>query len=258
MRFLLLPLYFCLPAAMALGSWKAEAKAFSFKTEAMAAYVRGGGGLSRVAQDTYGNSSGAAIFADEPVKFNLLGEIGAQFTLGALNIRLGLEVLRPKETLIEGKNSSSTTLFTLTSAVFAYSPTMTFEYVYSDLNVVRFYGFLSAGYSFVTLDNEYEMTTAGNTAFSPATSYTEKADGTAMGGVLGMGFETMFVDNATFSLDVGYRHLVVDNFKHKGTGAIIGDSSISKGDPVLNQDGSARKLDLGGLTIGAMFRFYIN
>ena len=234
----------------------AEGKAFTFKEGGLAAYVRGGAGVSRLRQDAYANSSGSAVFADDNVKMNTFGEVGAQFVVGVFNMRLGIEALRPKEMVIQGKNAGGSELFELTSGVFAYSPSLTFEYVYSSMGFVRFYSFLTASYSFVTLDNKYEMTTAGNTAFSPATSYTEKAEGTAVGGVLGFGFETMFADNATFSLDFGYRHLVVNNFKHKAAGVVIGDT-VAKGDPVLNSDGSKRQLDMGGLNVGVMFRFYI-
>ena len=244
--------------AVVFGASQAQAKVFSYNNQTFAAFVRGGSGLSRLGQDAYVHSSGAStVFADDPVKFNLFGEVGLQIAMGSVNMRLGLEALRPKETLIEGKNSSGTSLFTLTSGVFAYSPSVTFEFIYSVLGGVRFYSFLTASYSFVTLDNKYEMTAAGTTAFSPATSYTEKADGSAFGGMLGLGFETVFVDNATFSLDFGYRHLVVDNFKHKADGTVIGDM-VAKGDTVMNHNGSARKLDLGGVSMGAIFRFYIN
>ncbi|MGE0762722.1 MAG: outer membrane beta-barrel protein [Bdellovibrionales bacterium] len=245
--------------ALLLSPLAAEARVFSFKDRTVAGFVRGGGINSQLAQDAFANSSGVStVFSNSDVAFNFFGEIGVQFSGGPLSVRLGIEALRPKELEIKGKNASDAELFTLHSAVFAYSPTLTIEYVYSAMESVRFYGYAAVGYSFVTLDNQYDMTSTGLTAFSPVTSHTEKGDGSGISGQLGLGFETMFVDNTTFSLDFGYRHLVVDNFKHKAANTTISQGAVAKGDSMLNHDGTARKLDLGGLTAGITFRFYIH
>lgn len=230
---------------------RAEAKDFNYGTRSFAAFVRGGAGLSQVAQDMFANAPGTAGFDDSEVKANVFAELGAQYSSGRANFRFGLEALRPKEMMIDGKNAGGTKLYTLTSSIFAYSPTITMEYIYSTLGPIAFYATFGIGYSFVTFENKYEMVTPA------ATVYNEKGSGSAPGGTFGFGFEILFVDNATFSLDFGYRYLVVKNFKHTASGTLPG-GSVTKGDAVENADGDPRRIDLGGLSAGLTLRFYIN
>lgn len=236
----------------------AEAKVFSYQNQTVAGYIRGGGGLSRLGQDAFIHSSGNATqFTDEDVQYNFSGELGAQFSMGAVNMRLGVEALRPKELEMKGTNASNAELFTLTSSVFVFSPMVTFEYVYSSGPSARFYGYAGLGYSMVTLDNHYEMTAAGTAAFT-LQSYTEKGDATAYSTVAGMGFETLFVDNVAFAMDLGYRYLVVNGLKHKGSYSTIAQGAVNKGDKVENANGTDRSLDLSGITVNASFKFFVN
>lgn len=215
--------------------------------------------MSRVKQDPFVYSSGSQseFTAAQSVSMNTFGELGVQFVTGNLIVRMGVEALRPKVLTAVGKNSGGTELFTLTSSVFGMHPNIAFEYIYSKLGNTRFYFLLGGGAAQVTLDNQYEFTTDGTTAYSLA-DYTEKSEVWAYSGQVGVGFETHFVDNSTFSMDFGYRYLPVTGLKHKIANTTLAQGSVAPGAPVLNHDGGARQLDLGGFHVGMTFRFYID
>lgn len=242
---------------LALACGAADAKMFSFNNQNVAAYVRGGAGMSRLHQDAFANSSGNFEFSDDEVAYNFSGELGFQYTIGSLAFRLGVEAIRPKELDISAQTSAGVDMFTVSSSVFAYAPMITMEYVLTTWGGTRFYGFAGGGYSTVTFNNKYVVTPVAQGTLSVGPTYTEKGLATAMPIIAGTGFETLFTDNVTFSLDVGYRHMVVTKFKHQAAGAIIG-GTVAKGDPINNMDGDARTLDLGGAMINASFKFYMN
>lgn len=253
MRFLLLGL-----GILTLHTGVAEARVFSFANENLAAFIRGGGGISRANQDAFANSSGTQTdFSGPGAQYNFSGEFGFLYASGPLRFRLGIEALSPKKVEATGKNTSDVDLVKVTSTVFSYAPMLTLEYVYSQAGSVLFYSYLGVGYANVTVDNKYEMAAQGLITYNPLTDHTEKSETTAMPIVGGLGFETMFVDNVTFSLDFGYRHLKINNLKYKADVSTF-TGSESKGQPVQNHDGSNRQLDLGGLTVNASFKFYIS
>ncbi|MCB0407076.1 MAG: hypothetical protein KDD34_02665, partial [Bdellovibrionales bacterium] len=88
--------------------WPAEARKFSFKTEDMAAYFRGTGGLSAVDQDAFSKSSGnGTTLSSEKPNINYGAELGFLFKIHeAINFRLGAEILQAKVSQVKGTNSS--------------------------------------------------------------------------------------------------------------------------------------------------------
>src|SRR5689334_20957376 len=107
----------------------AGAKVFSFQNGNVAGYIRGGTQLLSLDQDAFVHSSGTQTeFPDSGVKYGFNGEIGFQFSMGPLALRLGAEAFHPKELEIIGSDSSGSQLFTLTSSVFVFSPMLTLEY----------------------------------------------------------------------------------------------------------------------------------
>jgi hypothetical protein len=238
-------------------SGAADARVFSFEKENMAAYLRASAGTNSADQDAFVHSSGTGtVFGEEGTKYSFSGEMGAQMSMGSLNVRLGIEALRPKEVLIDGNNAGGSKLFTLTSEIFVWGPTLSLEYVYSSIGSVRFYSYVGGTYMMVDMDNQYDMTAAGTLAYG-ANDYTEKGSATGYSSQAGLGFETMFVDNVTFSMDFGYRYLVVKDLKHKHNETTI-QGAVTKGDPMINDNGTERAFDLSGFTVGATFRFYID
>jgi opacity protein-like surface antigen len=122
----------------------------------------------------------------------------------------------------------------------------------------RFYLAGGAGLAMVTVENRYAMTAAGKSQ-TGLSDFNELMEGTATSGHVGLGMETLFTDNVTFTMDVGYRYLPVTALKYKGDAKTLQKpGGVSKGDPVVNADGSSRTLNMGGLIIGVGFRFYLN
>jgi hypothetical protein len=131
-----------------------------------------------------------------------------------------------------------------------------------DLNVIHTpnsKGFIGAGvgYSYVKLENIYTFTTAGSTAYSPMSSFTERATGNAVATVAYVGWETYFTDNATIVFDGGYRYIPVRKMSHQNPTTTF-QGTVAKGDSMQNDAGVNRLINLSGAYVGASFRFYIN
>lgn len=248
-----------LPLLLIIAGHEASARKFSFNSEDMAAFFRGTGGLSAVDQDAFDKSSGAATsLSSEKSSFNYGVELGFLLKIHeTLNLRLGAEILQAKVSEVKGKNASGTELFTLESDIFAFNPMANLEFAWGASETSRFIGYLGFGLASVRLDNKYEMTTTGTSELSQ-NSFTEKSEGSFVNGVVGVGWEGLFVDNVTAMVDVGYRFLDVNKLKHSADNPVMGGGTASKGSEVTNADGSQRTFDLGGPYIGLSFRFYID
>lgn len=238
----------------------AEARVFNYKDSEVAAYVRGTGGLSQLAQDSFANSSGPGTTVDGSTKYNYGGEVGFMFGLGTnFHVRIGAEVLQENPVVGDGTNSSGVSYYTLNSSVFVFNPNVAFEYVYSATGNMRFYSVFGIGYANVTVVNDYKMTGPGQTALTVG-DFKETMDTNVLSGQVGFGLETLFTDNVTFMADVGYRYLPVKSLKYKAdtVNILSPTTGVHKGDQVVNQDGSKRTMNLGGLFAGVAFRFYLN
>jgi hypothetical protein len=76
---------------------------------------------------------------------------------------------------------------------------------------------------------------------------------------MGQGFvggELLIFDNVTWSIDLGYRYLVVNNYKSNRDSQTT-RGMIYKGNSLNNTDGTARSTDLGGYMAGTSLRIYI-
>lgn len=238
---------------------EAHARKFSFAAEDMAAYFRGTGGMSAVEQNAFNKASGSdTTLSSEKSTFNYGGELGFLFKVHeTLNFRVGAEILQAKVSDVKGANASGSERFTLESDIFAFNPMAHVEYVWGTGESSRFVGYFGMGLASVRLDNKYEMTTTGTSELSQS-SFTEKSNGSFINGVVGLGWEGLFVDNTTVMLDVGYRFLDVNKLKHSADNPVMGGGMATKGSEVTNADGSQRTFNLGGPFIGLSFRFYID
>ena len=238
----------------------ANARKFSFKTEDVAAYFRGTGGLSALGQSAFKDSisSSTISFSSEAPTLNLGGELGmlVKFT-EQVNLRIGAMVLQSKIGGIKGSSpSTSAEFFELESDIFVFNPQAVFEYTFKGTATSRFVLYAGLGYANVRLDNKYNINATGETELG-VSSYTEKSEGNFISGVVGVGWEGLFVDNVTAFVDVGYRFLDANKMKHKTDEAVIG-GNVTKGSELNNSNGQVRTLDLGGPFIGLAFRFYID
>lgn len=236
----------------------ASAKVFSFQANKSGAYIRGALGTSGVGQKAFADAPDVAVTHDDEESSSVFSaEIGAQLSFESFNLRVGLETLRPKS-VDSVASVGAAPQYTVTSEIFSFGPTVTFEFISTTMQSVRFFYYAGGSYHWVTMDNTYDLTSAGQTTFNPRTDHTEKAETTAQSYFAGMGFEMMFADNVTFAGDFGYRYMPVAGFKHKSAGQDMAQGTVVKGDKVLNADGTDREFDMSGFTVGLGFRFYID
>ncbi len=236
---------------------QAEARVFNYKEESFAVYFRGTGALSKMDQEAFKYGSGDQTTFDKGVVHHLSGEFGILYVASpTLNVRLAGEIIQAGSVDAVGSNAAGTKLMDLRSEVHAINPNVTFEFIYAQQAQLRFLAYLGAGMASVTMDNSYTMTADGTSLYGNGDTV-EKAQASSISYHGGLGFEVLMADTTTFQMDLGYRHLQVKDLKHKGDGIVIPNTNVSKGQPVLNYEGSKRSFDMSGLYVGASFRFYI-
>jgi hypothetical protein len=239
-------------------SGAAEARVFNYKDAPVAAYVRGTGGFSQLAQDTFANEEGAGTSVETSTKYNYGAELGFAFALGATtHLRVGAEIIQENPVNDKGNDKNGIERYTLNSTVFIFNPNIALEHVWSTNGPLRYYWVLGAGYANVTAANDYKLTDAGTSNLGGVTDFKESMSAYALSGQFAMGLETLFTDNVTVMVDAGYRYLPVRELKYSSDVTNFMGAQ-KKGDPVLNADGSKRTMNLGGLFVGLAFRFYLN
>lgn len=237
----------------------AEARVFSYKDRRFAPFVRGSLGYSQLQDAAFADSSGATTSTTGGVTWNYGGELG--FALGlteTLFMRIGAEVISAKDSDVKGASPAGVDWMTIDSSVFVFNPNVAFEYYYNQINNLRFFTAVSFGMANFTLENRYDLTPAGTTANGGKADFIEKAEANTYSATASMGLETLFTDNVTVLIDLGYRYLEASELKLKGNVNSFGNPSGAKGDVLKNADGSARSLDLGGFYTSLTFRFYLN
>jgi hypothetical protein len=246
-------------AGTAFTGTNAVARVFSYQDASVAMFIRATGGPSNVGNTPFDNSSGTDTSINTSSDYQYSGEFGSVISLGSMvNLRLGVELMRHHPAEGAGKNPSDQERFQLESSTFIFHPNISVEVIHKVFGNTRFFFYAGAGYADVTVDNAYTMTAQGTTDFGIG-DYTEKLAGSTYSGFGGIGLETLFVDNVTFSADFGYRYMSVGTLKYKGAAnTILSPSGVGKGDTALNHDGNKRSLDLGGIYVGVGFRFHLN
>lgn len=238
----------------------AEARVFSYKDALMAPYIRVTGAMVGASDNAFDGSSGDDTdLGKGAADYGYSGEVGLSFGLSQnLNFRVGAEIMRPHPVRTSGANPvSEANRFDLESTIFVFSPMATVEYVYRMMGNTRFFGSLSVGMADVTVENRYDMTATGTTDLGVA-DFTEKLSGVSTPILAGIGLETLFSANATFTFEFGYRYMPVNSLKYKSdVQNIVDTGGGNKGETVLNHDGSKRKVDLSGIFLSAGFRFYV-
>ena len=234
----------------------AEARVFDFKSERFATYFGGTYGTTNLRATPYDISSGNGVSVDKKSLTGASGEVGFILAGEKLSLKIGVEVLVPQhQTAITGNNAAGTNYFSLDSQTLAYVPEVAVEYLaYRDATSHAMLGF-GFGYAFVTLQNKYAMTAAGQAALGVG-SYTESAHAQTMAAQIYGGYEAIFTDTVTASFKAGYRYLPVTSLKGtQNASAITG--SQSDGSVLVNMDGGDRRLDLSGAFVGVSFNFYL-
>lgn len=237
-----------------------QARVFDFKSATVAPYIRGTGGTTPLGQDAFIHGSGVGTTLTSKSNYNYSGEVGLNMKIADIaNLRLGAELISAiPVSNARGTNAAGAERFSLNSNLTVFNPNATIEVFLLKGASARLYSFAGIGYGVANLTNSYTMTSTGTDELGGLSSYDEKAVGSSLTYTVGMGFETVFSDNVTLSLDAGYRYLQLQNMTHTGPVTTIAQGSVAKGDVLKNPDGTARRLDLGGAFVGLTFRFYIN
>ena len=163
--------------------------------------------------------------------------------------------MSPPELNAVTKAACGTNYFTLDSQTLAYVPGVSFEYLaYRNSDSHALLGF-GLGYAFVTLQNKYVMTAAGQSALGVG-SYTEVARAQTMAAQVYSGYEINFTDMVTASFKLGYRYLPVTSLKSSQSSAAISGAETD-GSTLVNMDGGNRRVNLSGVFVGVSFNFYL-
>lgn len=238
-------------------SWKSEARVFDINKESFASYLRVNGGTSLQADNSFAKSSGTGMSFDKSVKYNYGYEFGFLYASRYLGVRFGIEVLRPDDLKdVVGSNAAGTSLYTFRSELSAVVPKMAFEFNLKQWSTSRWFLYAEAGQATVTLQNSYTFTTAGTTQFALA-DFREEGRGSVLTYAGGTGFETLLSDTTTIVFEAGYRQLTVNTLVHQTSVTAFGPTTVTKGDSMVNSDGSAREVNLNGAYAGLALRFYI-
>lgn len=233
----------------------AEARVFDLKNETFAAYFGGTFGVSNLGDYAFGQSGGNGVTTDQAVRANYGGEFGLALTSFRGGIRLGLEYIMGRTLTGVNGTSGGVSYYALDSKVSAFIPMAAAEAPIWKTPESRLSIGGGLGYAFVSLNQEYRMTSAGTSALG-VSDYIEKASNQALAWKLFVSGETTFVDTTTICLEVGYRSVKVGSLQStKDTTAISGAQTV--GSDLKNMDGSNRAFDLGGAYGSLLFRFYL-
>jgi len=231
------------------------------KNLSFAPYVRGTVGDSWLHQEAFTNELGSTS-VDGTSLYSYSGEIGFVFRMTqGLNLRIGAEAFAPAPVSdAKGKDSTGAQLLTVNSSIFVFNPQVALEVVavtFKSGSRVMITG--GAGYAFVNLKNDYNVTTAGQTALG-LPSYTETATATQINGFASTAYEFCMVDHVLGMLELGYRYLPVTGLEHSQAQKTFAEKTgngAANGAPLLNSNGLQRQIDLSGFFVGLSFRFYI-
>lgn len=235
-----------------------HSRVFEFKDEWLAGYIRGTGTWSQLGGDAFAASSGADTFFSDKPKYHLSGEFGFVWApTDRVAVRLGLEsIMSQKLKEIDGKDAGGTILMKVDSQVSAFNPNLSLELSFISEDKQKLFMFGGAGYSMVRVSTEYGLTAAGQTLYSITDDYKESLEGLSYSGHAGVGYEVHMVDTVTALFELGYRHFILRELKHRSSVEAIG-GPVSKGETARTNTGKKRKLDMGGVFLGLSFRFYM-
>ena len=237
-------------------SIQVEARVFDFKNEKVASFLGGTAGLSNLKKMGYEFAGPTGLTFNDEAKYLYTGELGVLISMKSVNWRLGLELLRPHTpTDVAVKNAAQTTLYSLTSGVLGAGAVTYLDFILGGGPSNRFYLTIGAGYTKVTLKNEYIFTADGTTAYGLG-PYTEEGSSWAYSAMAGAGWESVLADTVTFTFNLGYRYMLAQKFIHEREAqTLLG--AVAPGQVMKNNDGTDRKLDLSSTWVGLGLRFYL-
>lgn len=194
---------------------------------------------------------------DKSLALLYAGEFGVVYATSVVNLRFGIEIIRPPTlSEVSATDASATELYKMNSDVSVVIPKFGLEFNMKKWKTSRLYLMGSYGQGNLGMVNSYTMTPAG-TALTGKSDFTEDGRGTATQLEGALAFEMLAFDSTSIAIEVGQRSLKFDSLKHSRDTDSLAQGSVAKGADLLNADGTARTLDFTGFYAALNFRFWV-
>ena len=233
----------------------AEGRVFDINKESFAGYFAIGGGSSLLNTQSLSGDGDSGVSYSQKSQYSYQGEFGFLYSLSRLNLRFGIEILKPQE-LAGNASSSAGTLYAYNNTIMGFVPKLGLEFVLDRQATSRSFVGIGAGLADVKMDTSYVLTAAGQTAYAGVTDHSIEAKGTGTNLSASLGYEGLLTDSTTMAFEMGYRQLSIDKLKYSKAATTFTGAKVS-GDTVLDADGNNRKLNMGGFFLALSFRFYL-
>ncbi len=241
----------------------AYAYVFNLSDATIAPFIRGTAADTLQSSQAYSRTSGSQTNFLDGVNFGFSGEFGMQFNLSdQFSVRLGLEGYEGKSIDANGTRASDgAQLMTVNSLATVWNPNLGIQYnLVRDRPNGRVYLLLDGGYAMATVANTDNFTSTGLTQYGASSNINEKWSGTTTSYVAGLGAEYRAFQNTSIALEAGYRGMQFNQFTYAAAGSAVRGSgvvAVSKGATVTDNGGGRVSLDMSGVFVGVVFRFYL-
>jgi hypothetical protein len=234
----------------------AQAYVFSIQDSGIGAYVKGRYATWSNGQTSFSQSSGTNNSWNGEFDYIPSYEFGVISSSKRMSWYLGLEIMSLPEQQITGSNSSSkTAYYNLTADISSINPKIGFEINLKTWTKSRAWINLEGGEAIVDIQNSYNFTSAGSTKYGLA-NFREEVKGQSAFGAAGLGFETLFSDTTTFSIELGYRYMDFTSLAHN-LAVTNFQGAVSQGSSATTNSGGARSLDMSGPFAGVGLRIWM-
>lgn len=235
-----------------------EAKVFNISNEKFGSYLLFTGGPSAIGKDFFEGETSSNLTYSKGHTLNTGAEFGFLWASQFMNLRFGLEILKPANLTGVAAANATDTLYTISSNLTGYVPKVGAEFNLQSTGTNRSFLFATVGSGSITATNEYDLTAAGSAAFPGVVDHTLKMNGAAQQLAGGLGFEGHLSDSTTYLFELGYRQMVFSKLKAAETVTTFNGQVYGPGDIVKFADGTTqRSLDFTGYYISLGLRIYI-
>lgn len=242
--------------SLLLATTEAQARTFNVVNDTFAVYLRGALDTAPLENTLANESAGSQTQVDVEHEKKISGELGVFIASPELNIRMGLEFIRPPEAenVLGTRTTDGAQMYAVKSEVSVLAPKVSIESNLKRWPEARV--FISAGYGYAMLTAMNSYSIYDSPQYSGLTDFKEEltATGTLLEGTIG--YENLLADTTTFVLEAGYRSLKFDSIDYKKATTNF-QGNVNGGQKALNTAGHPRTLDLSGVIFAISFRFWM-
>lgn len=234
----------------------AQARVFDIKDEKVGGYLRGGYASAPMDNTLQSKSVGSGSTVDYTVPYNLSGEFGFIYGNPNIQFRFGVEIIRPPDKKNEqGKDAGGTQWYSMNSELSVVVPKVGVDLTLKKGQTSRLYAGGSVGYASLTGRNSYTFTAAGTTQYGLVDFY-EDLRGTTQQYEGWIGYESHLSDSTTWSVEGLYKGLLFSNIDHYHDATTF-QGAVVKGDHAIDNNRSAREIDMSQIFVNIALRFWI-